>query len=170
MLLFMHLAPHITSLTPETKPFHSWNSQLSQEGKTTEPFQIQINWFGLYMYLIQCIRFSLWKFSVWTRLNDLIQHWISITFILKFVQLRISKDLLQHNLKLRIVIRIYMRIGGLYTCIHEWVLINLITWGVSSTSNSPDRYCRSNSAFSPTYDEIMRFICRNKKPYQISKI
>ena len=33
-----------------------------------------------------------------------------------------------------------------------------VTWGVSSTSNSPDRYWRSNSAFSPTYDEIMRFI------------
>ena len=33
------------------------------------------------------------------------------------------------------------------------------TWGVNSTSSSPFRYCRSNSAFSPTYDEIMRLIC-----------
>ena len=36
---------------------------------------------------------------------------------------------------------------------------NFLTWGVSSTSNSPDKYCRSNSAFSPTFEEIMRFIC-----------
>lgn len=33
------------------------------------------------------------------------------------------------------------------------------TWGVSSTSSSPDRYCRSNSAFSPTYEEIILLIC-----------
>ena len=28
--------------------------------------------------------------------------------------------------------------------------------GVSSTSSSPERYCRANSLFSPTYDEIIR--------------
>jgi len=33
-----------------------------------------------------------------------------------------------------------------------------ITCGVSSTSNSPFRYCLSNSAFSPTYEDIIRFI------------
>ena len=33
------------------------------------------------------------------------------------------------------------------------------TCGVNSTSNSPDRYCRSNSAFSPTYEEIILLIC-----------
>ena len=30
--------------------------------------------------------------------------------------------------------------------------------GVSSTSSSPDRYCRSNSLFSPTYDDTIRRI------------
>ena len=30
--------------------------------------------------------------------------------------------------------------------------------GVSSTSSSPERYCRANSLFSPTYDEIIRRI------------
>lgn len=30
--------------------------------------------------------------------------------------------------------------------------------GVSSTSNSPDKNCLSNSAFSPTYDDIIRLI------------
>lgn len=37
--------------------------------------------------------------------------------------------------------------------------MNWSTWGVSSSSSSPERYCLSNSAFSPTYDDIMRFIC-----------
>ena len=32
-----------------------------------------------------------------------------------------------------------------------------LTCGVNSSSNSPVRYCRSNSAFSPTYDAITRF-------------
>src|SRR4029077_6650125 len=31
-----------------------------------------------------------------------------------------------------------------------------VPWGVSSTSSSPERYCRANSLFSPTYDEIIR--------------
>jgi hypothetical protein len=31
--------------------------------------------------------------------------------------------------------------------------------GVSSTDSSPERNCRSNSAFSPTYDEIILEIC-----------
>ena len=39
------------------------------------------------------------------------------------------------------------------------VLCFVITWGVSSTSNSPDKYCLSNSAFSPTYEEIILLIC-----------
>ena len=30
--------------------------------------------------------------------------------------------------------------------------------GVSSTSSSPDRYCRANSLFSPTYDDTIRRI------------
>src|SRR4051794_35331919 len=33
-----------------------------------------------------------------------------------------------------------------------------VPWGVSSTSSSPCRYCRANSLFSPTYDEIIRRI------------
>src|SRR5687767_14471946 len=32
--------------------------------------------------------------------------------------------------------------------------------GLNSSSSSPDRYCRSNSLFSPTYDEIILRICR----------
>src|SRR4051812_17204838 len=31
--------------------------------------------------------------------------------------------------------------------------------GQNSTSSSPARYCRSNSAFSPTYDETIFLIC-----------
>ena len=31
--------------------------------------------------------------------------------------------------------------------------------GTNSTSNSPFRYCRSNSAFSPTYDDTILRIC-----------
>ena len=38
-------------------------------------------------------------------------------------------------------------------------LIGVITCGVSSTSSSPARNCLSNSAFSPTYDEIILFTC-----------
>src|ERR1700692_2749542 len=40
--------------------------------------------------------------------------------------------------------------------------------GLNSSCNSPARYCRSNSLFSPTYDEIILRICRvcssNPKP------
>src|ERR1700722_10379710 len=32
--------------------------------------------------------------------------------------------------------------------------------GLNSSSNSPARYCRSNSLFSPTYEEIILRICR----------
>src|SRR5690242_264774 len=32
--------------------------------------------------------------------------------------------------------------------------------GIKSTSSSPESNCRSNSAFSPTYDEIIFFTCR----------
>ena len=32
--------------------------------------------------------------------------------------------------------------------------------GLNSSSNSPDKYCRSNSLFSPTYEEIIFLICR----------
>lgn len=46
-----------------------------------------------------------------------------------------------------------------------WVKDGL-TCGVSSTSSSPQRYCLSNSTFSPTYDEIIRLIClvRRSRP------
>lgn len=37
-----------------------------------------------------------------------------------------------------------------------------LTIGLSSTSSSPLKYCFSNTAFSPTYDEIMRLICTAK--------
>lgn len=39
-----------------------------------------------------------------------------------------------------------------------------VPWGVISSSSSPSRYCLSNSAFSPTYEEIILLICllRNK--------
>ena len=33
--------------------------------------------------------------------------------------------------------------------------------GVSSTSSSPERYCRANSLFSPTYDDTIRRIRRS---------
>ncbi len=38
-------------------------------------------------------------------------------------------------------------------------MTNTLTCGTSSTSNSPERYCRSNSLFSPTYEEIIRLTC-----------
>lgn len=46
-----------------------------------------------------------------------------------------------------------------------WVKDGL-TCGVNSTSSSPQRYCLSNSTFSPTYDEIIRLIClvRRSRP------
>ena len=53
-----------------------------------------------------------------------------------------------------------------FHCTIILILSSSVTWGVSSTSSSPDRYCRSNSAFSPTYDEIIRFICRITLKYQ----
>lgn len=35
----------------------------------------------------------------------------------------------------------------------------MLTCGTSSTSNSPDKYWRSNSLFSPTYEDTIRLIC-----------
>lgn len=45
-------------------------------------------------------------------------------------------------------------------------IINLQTWGVSSTVSSPFRYCWTNSEFSPTYEPITLdiFFCFNNFP------
>src|SRR3954453_14900404 len=41
-----------------------------------------------------------------------------------------------------------------------------VPWGVSSTSSSPERYCRANSLFSPSYAEIIprRPFCLSSRP------
>ena len=44
------------------------------------------------------------------------------------------------------------------------------TCGVSSTSSSPERYWRSNSAFSPTYEDIIRLIYHKIKYLKKDKV
>lgn len=110
--------------------------------------------------------YMLYKYKLWNCASLTNKNWKNIvqmcesqvtpvlyiyihTYIHIYVQVHITGSNMQNEYMKVTLCKNHRSVLLTFIIIQKWVS-NLFTWGVSSTSSSPSKYCLSNSAFSPT--------------------